>query len=240
VGFGAFRDFTYGAQAEVEITGGDEVEVYFGNMAPGFFSWLVPTGASKARAGLLGREKPGEYLRKWLKHLKSAAKIASDDVGTAYGAIPLKPPACTYSERLIAVGDAAGQVKPTSGGGIFYGLLCADIAAETLHDALNENDLSEKRLAQYEKAWRARLGGELRNGYRARKVFERFGDNNIDRLFTVAKAMGIEEAISKAGGVSFDWHSRTIRQLLKYRVVTKTLNIVKLPFGSGHVDLPSS
>ncbi|GAI10492.1 unnamed protein product, partial [marine sediment metagenome] len=40
------------------------------------------------------------------------------------------------------VGDAAGQVKPTTGGGIYYGLLCADIAANNLHRALENDDLS--------------------------------------------------------------------------------------------------
>lgn len=238
LGLGRFRDFVYGAQAEVATTGSEEVEVYFGDMAPGFFAWLVPVTPPIARAGLLSREKPGEYLKKWLEHLKSAKIIASADVKINYGAIPLKPLSRTCGERMIVVGDAAGQVKPTSGGGIFYGLLCADIAAETLHGALADGDLSEKRLARYEKAWRRKLGGELRTGYWARKIFERMSNRQIDRLFEVLKASGIDEALLKAGNLSFDWHSRTIRQLLKYQLVTRTLKIAKLPFGATRVDLP--
>jgi geranylgeranyl reductase family protein len=225
LGLGAFKDFAYGAQAEVEIARDDEVKVSFGDMAPGFFAWLVPVTPSRARAGLLTRGKPGEYLQKWLESLKAAGEIVSADVQLSFGAIPLKPLARTYNERLLVVGDAAGQVKPTSGGGIYYGLLCADIAARTLLGALAENDFSALRLSAYEKAWRAKLGQELRNGYWARKMFERLSGINIDRLFKLAKAMGIEEAVSISKGISFDWHSRTIKQLLKYQLITRTLKI---------------
>jgi flavin-dependent dehydrogenase len=148
----------------------------------------------------------------------------------SYGAIPLKPLARTYSERMIVVGDAAGQVKPMTGGGIYYGLLCADIAADTLHQALTDEDFSAKRLSRYERAWRRKLGRELRTGYWARKLFERLSNRQIDRLFEIVKAGGIDEALLKAEDVSFDWHSRTLRQLLKYQVVAKSLKIVRLPF----------
>ena len=225
LGLGTFRDYTYGAQAEVTAPGLDEVEVYFGDMAPDFFAWLAPLTPSLARVGLLARKKPGDYLKKWLEHLKSEGKIVSADVNIHYGAIPLKPPTHTYSERMIAVGDAAGQVKPTSGGGIYYGLLCADIAADVLHQALTEDDLSAKRLALYEEAWRRKLGKEIRTGYRARKLIERLSNKQIDRLFKIAKSIGIEEAISKASGVSFDWHGRTVKQLINYRI----LNIAGRP-----------
>jgi digeranylgeranylglycerophospholipid reductase len=222
LGLGTFKDFTYGAQAEVTTISLDEVEVYFGDMAPGFFAWLVPISSLEARAGLLSRGKPGDYLKKWLEKLKAQGIIASADVKVHYGAIPLKPPVRTYGERMIAVGDAAGQVKPTSGGGIYYGLLCADIAADTLHQALAEDNLSAKRLSRYEKAWRAKLGRELKRGYQARKFFERLSYGQINVLIKIAKSCGVEEAISKAGGVSFDWHGRTMKQVIKYRFGLKS------------------
>ena len=230
LGKGEPRDFSYGAQAEVEITGIDEIEVYFGKMAPGFFAWLAPTSPAKARAGLLSRANAGELLKKWLEKLKSKGKIASPDVPIRYGAVPIKPPARTYGERIIAVGDAAGQVKPTTGGGICYGLIGADIAAGILDKALNENNLSEKSLARYEKAWRRKLGGELRTGYRARKLFERMNEAQIDQLFKVIERCGIDEELLKTPEISFDWHSGLIKTLFKYHVVMRALNIVKTPF----------
>jgi flavin-dependent dehydrogenase len=199
-------------------------------MAPGFFVWLAPISQSKARAGLLSRANAGELLKNWLENLKSEGKIASPDVPIRYGAIPLKPPVRTHSERIIAVGDAAGQVKPTTGGGIYYGLIGADIAAGVLDKALTENDLSEKSLSRYEKAWRRKLGGELRTGYWARKLFERMTEAQLDRLFKVIKRGGIDETLLKAPDISFDWHSGLIKTLFKYQVVMRALNIVKTPF----------
>lgn len=236
LGLGGFRDFTIGVQVEVKTPGTDEVEVYFGDVAPGFFGWIVPTTPSMARVGLMSRQKPGLYLRNWLEQLVSCGKITSADVSISYGGIPLKPLTRTYGERLIVVGDAAGQVKPTSGGGIYYGLLSAEIAAETLHQALADDDLSAKRLAHYERAWRKKLGRELRTGYWARKLFERLSNRQIDRLFETVRAGGIDEALLKAEDIAFDWHGRMIVSLLKYQMVTRTLNVMKLPFKAGRID----
>lgn len=233
LGLGRYKDYAIGAQGEVEAPHIGEVEVYFGDMAPGFFTWLVPAGQDKVRAGLITRVNPGLYLKKWLAELQNAGRIVTADVPIRYGGIPLKPLSRTYGERLIAVGDAAGQVKPTSGGGIYYGLLSADIAADTLHEALDDDDLSARRLAKYERGWRKKLGGELRTGYWARKLFERLGNRRIDRLFQMVKSQGIDEALLKAKDVSFDWHGRTITALFKYQAIARTIGRIKLPFKPG-------
>jgi geranylgeranyl reductase family protein len=235
LGLGEFRDYTIGAQAEVKAPHLEEVEVYFGEVAPGFFAWLVPTVPPMARAGLMSRQNPGLYLRKWLSRLAAQGKIAPEEAKISYGGIPLKPLARTYGERLLAVGDAAGQVKPTSGGGIYYGLLSAEIAVATLHQALEDGDFSAKRLARYERGWRRKLGRELRTGYWARKLFERLSERQIDRLFETIKAGGIDEALLKTRDLSFDWHGRTVARLLKYQLVARTLGIIKLPF-RGRAD----
>ena len=231
VGLGKYKDYVAGVQAEVETPGLKEVEIYFGDKAPGFFSWLVPTSPGMGKAGLLSRAETGTHLKNWLRQLTEQGKIVSDDVKLDYGGIPLTPPPRTYGERVIAVGDVAGQVKPTTGGGIYYGLLGAEIAAEILHRALSDNDFSVKRLANYERAWRKKLGRELRIGYWARQLFERMSNRQIDRIFKIIKADGIDEALLQAKNISFDWHSRTIMSLLKYQIITKTLKLIKLPFG---------
>jgi geranylgeranyl reductase family protein len=236
LGLGVFKDFAIGAQAEVETRYTDEVEVYFGDMAPGFFAWLVPTAPPMARAGLLSRQNPRHYLKRWLEDLNRKGKIAPDEVKIRYGAIPLKPLPRTCGERLIVVGDAAGQVKPTTGGGIYYGLLSAEIAATTLHQALVDDDLSARRLSRYERGWHKKLGRELRIGYWARRFFERLSDRQVDRIFEVIKTSGIDEALLKAKDLSFDWHGRTIARLLRYQMVSKTLNLIKLPFMVGRID----
>jgi geranylgeranyl reductase family protein len=235
LGLGRPGDFTVGAQIDVTAPDTEEVEVYFGDMAPGFFAWLVPTAPPLARAGLMSRRSPRLYLEKWLERLRAEGKITSTCGEIICGGIPLKPPPRTYCERIMAVGDAAGQVKPTSGGGIYYGLLGAEAAAKTLHGALEEDDLSAKRLSRYERAWRRKLGRELRTGYWARKLFERLSDRQLDRLFATIRANGIDEALLRAEDVSFDWHGRTVSKLLKYSIVSRTIGRLKLPM-TGRAD----
>lgn len=236
VGLGGFKDCVHGAQAEVAAPGLEEVEVYFGDMAPGFFAWLAPTVPGKAKAGLLARQDPGVLLKQWFNRLQETGKITAKDSKIHYGSIPLKPPPRTYGYRLIAVGDAAGHTKPTSGGGIYYGLIGAEIAAEVLHQALQEGDLSAARLARYERAWRKKLGKEIRMGYWARRFYERLSNEQINLIFKIMKSGGIDEALLKAEDLSFDWHSRTIMKLLRYQVVAGTLKIIRLPFQRDRID----
>ncbi len=231
LGLGRVGDFVMGAQAEVETIGIDEMEVYFGReIAPGFFAWLVPTLPPRALVGLLSRHSPELYLRRLMSSLQAQGKIAWDKAELCYGGISLKPLARTYGERLLVVGDTAGQVKPTTGGGIYYGLLCADIAADTLHQALKGDNLSAKTLANYERGWRKELGRELEIGYYARKFYERLSDKQVDRIFNIIKSHGIDQALLQAEDLSFDWHGEAVMRLIGHQVVSKALRAMKAPF----------
>jgi digeranylgeranylglycerophospholipid reductase len=211
------------------VTGVDEVEVYFSQkIAPGFFAWLACTSPTKALVGLALRRRSGFYMKKLMSSLVAQGKIVSAGVEPRYRAIPLKPLARTYGERVLVVGDAAGQVKPTTGGGIYYGLLCADIAADNLHLALEKNDLSDDRLADYERQWRKKLGQELKIDYYARRLYERMSDRQIDRAFDMLKSNHLDEALLEQESF-FDWHGRTVLKLLGHRAISKTINMVKTP-----------
>jgi len=229
LGLGRVGDFVMGAQAEVEVKGLDEVEIYLGQeIAPGFFAWLVPTSPHRALAGLLSRRSPGLYLKKFLSHLLAHGKITSN-TEPRYGGVPLKPLARTYGERLLVVGTAAGQVKPTTGGGIYYGLLCADLAADNLHRLLGSDSLSARNLAKYERDWKKRLGWELKMGYWARRFYQRLSDSQIDRIFDIIKSNGIDEALLKADDLSFDWHGRVVLRLMGQQALSKAMEAMKLP-----------
>jgi digeranylgeranylglycerophospholipid reductase len=222
IGLGKIPDFVLGAQAEVKTGDLEEVEVYFGQeIAPGFFGWLVPTSDGRGLAGLLSRRSPGSYLKNLLDNLLAQGKIISGETRIVYGGIPLKPLAKTYTRRVVVVGDAAGQVKPTTGGGIYYGLLCADIVAEVIHDALKADDFSAKRLANYERGWKAKLSKELEIGYWARKTYERLSDRQIENIFDIIKENNIHESILQSPDFSFDWHGDSILRALKNEPLAK-------------------
>jgi digeranylgeranylglycerophospholipid reductase len=231
LGLGKVGDFVTGAQAEVETDGIDEVEVYLGQeTAPGFFAWLVPTSPPKALAGLLSRHSPQLYLKRLMSSLQAQGKIARDNAEPCYRGIPLKPLPRTYGERLLVVGDAAGQVKPTTGGGIYYGLLCAHIAADTLHHALKDDNLSAKTLANYQRRWRKKLGRELEISYYARKLYERLSDKQVERMFNLIKSHGIDQALLQAEDLAFDWHGEAVIRLMGHKIVANALRAMKAPF----------
>jgi len=234
LGVGKIGDFVMGTQAEVETIGVNEMEVYFGQeVAPDFFAWLVPISPSKALVGLALRHSSKFYLRKLMSALLAQGKIASVEAEPCYRAIPLKPLPRTYSRRLVVVGDAAGQVKPTTGGGIYFGLLCADIAANNLHRALKADDLSARNLAGYEREWKKKLGRELKICYYARKFYERLSDRQVDRIFDIIKSKGIDRELFEKNDLPFDWHGEVILKLLGYRALSKAIEVMKAPFRIG-------
>ena len=219
LGLGEIKQFVLGAQAEVDINEVDEVEVYFDqSLAPGGFAWLVPTTDDKGLAGLLTQRQADFYLENLLNTLSGQGKIASSEVPRSYGIVPLRPLPKTYTDRVLVVGEAAGQVKPTTGGGIYYGLLCADIAAEVLHQAFLAGNFSATFLSAYQKKWRARLNRELTIDYWARTLFAKLSNNHIDYLFRTASKKGIPELLTSAENFPFDWHSRLLLQMAWYLI----------------------
>jgi len=231
LGVAKFGRFIAGAQAEVETAEIDEMELYFGQgIAPGFFAWLVPTSSHRALVGLLSNRSPRCYLERLKASLLAEGKIASAEAEISCGGVLLKPLTRTYGERLLVVGGAAGQVKPTTGGGIYYGLICADMAAHNLHRALQTDSLSAKSLSGYEREWKKRIGRELGMGYWARRFYERLSDKRIDRIFDIMKSSGLDVELLKSDGLSFDWHGESLVKLLGRGVIAKAIKVMKVPY----------
>jgi len=232
LGLGESADYVIGAQVEVENNCIDEIEVYMGReVAPGFFAWVVPTSPQKALVGLLSRNNPKEYLKKLLSSLKDEGKINYNGEKIDCRGVTMKPPARTYGRRLIVAGDAAGQVKPTTGGGIYFGLLSAEIAARNLVTALEKDDLSAKNLSGYQQEWKKELWQELKVCYWARKLYERLSDRQIERIIDITIENGIDKTLLEADDLSFDWHGRAILRLVRQKVITKSIKAIKIPLG---------
>ena len=192
LGLGTVSDYVTGAQAQVSTIGVSEVEVFLGQqVAPGFFAWLVPTAPGLALAGLLVRRSAQAHLGDFIDWQRKDGKIEAVTGGPACWGIPLRPLRRTYRDRVLVTGDAAGQVKPTTGGGIYYALLASEIAAQALSEALADNDLSAARLCAYQRRWRLLLSRELEVGYSARRIFEALNDQQISSLVRQAAASGV-------------------------------------------------
>ena len=227
LGLGMIGDFVTGVQAEVLAPDIEEVHVYFGRgIAPGFFAWLVPTSGGKALVGLLSRNRGHVHLENLMLKLQADGMVTEVTKEPTHWGIPLRPLARTFGERLLVVGDAAGQVKPTTGGGIYYSLLASEIAADTLHKAFSRNDLSTSQLSHYEKEWKALLSHELETGYYARRLFEVLNDCQIDFLMHTIASNGIYSELADSRTLSFDWHSGVISKVMSHGLVGKALTFI--------------
>jgi len=155
------------------------------DFAPGFFSWEIPFG-DMVRVGLCisaeSAGSPNDHLKKLLK----ATGIEKDDVVSRYaGKIPVGGRPRSYGERTLLIGDAAGQVKPISGGGLYPICKAAPILANTVKESLRDGLTGPKKLSEYEKGWKKELGKEFSRGYRVRKMFTHLSDRDLDKVFGI-------------------------------------------------------
>lgn len=235
LGLGKIKHSVIGSQAEIEAKNVDEVELYFSQqIAPGFFAWLVPTSANKARIGLFSASQAKLRLEKFLLSPFCQGRVVSQEAEIRQKAVPLGTLPRTYGDRILVIGDAAGQVKPTTGGGIYFGHLGAKIATEVLEEALSSDDLAAARLSRYQRQWRAKMGREIRFGYWARQAYAKLSDRQIERIFNVLDSGGVAKALLDSPDLSFDWHRGLILAGLKYNLVhplRKAWHL--LPLGSG-------
>ena len=153
--------------------------------APGFFSWEIPFGDT-VRVGLCisagERGSPSDHLKKLLK----ASGIEEENVVSKYaGKIPLGGRPRSYGNRTLLIGDAAGQVKPVSGGGLYPICKTAPILEKTVRKSLREDRTTSKHLSKYEKEWKKDIGKELSRGYRVRKIFTALSDEELDKVFRI-------------------------------------------------------
>lgn len=224
LGLGRISNYAHGAQAEVICQHIEETEVYCGSaIAPGFFAWLVPAGKSLAKVGLLCRNNPREYMHALLNRLAAEGKIVRDDYPVSYGNIPLKTLGKTYGKRFVVIGDAAGQAKPTTGGGIYFGLLAAREAIDVLDKALKTDDLSARCLSRYQQRWHKILREELTIDYWAHRFYQKLNDRQICHIFDVIERHGIHESFLTSPDISFDWHGKIIIEAIKHRSLQRSL-----------------
>jgi hypothetical protein len=102
-----------------------------------------------------------------------------------------------------------------------------------LSAALEEDDLTEARLAVYQQQWRHLLGQDIRLGRLARRFYQLLGDGQIDSMFGLANASGIVEALQLEENLTFDWHGRVILSLMRKRFLAGAATTLKIPFRFG-------
>ncbi|MBI5037025.1 NAD(P)/FAD-dependent oxidoreductase [Candidatus Micrarchaeota archaeon] len=134
---------------------------------PGLLAWSVPCGENSVRVGLAVKNNIQEHKRRLFlkpriqKTLKNAEKKRE-----FYHSIPLRYRRQTQKNNVLLVGDAAGQVKASTGGGIVFGSLCAIEAAEQTKQFLGGGVLD------YENSWRSKYAKTLDRHQLIRKTLD--------------------------------------------------------------------
>jgi len=206
------------------------VEIFVGKrVAPGFFSWVIPSDET-CRVGLCSTHKPLYYFRRMFKNVVSKEILKNaKPVSYVAGAIPFGVADKTYDDNVMIVGDAACQVKPTSGGGIFTGLVGAKHCGNIAVKSLEKNDFSSKTLSEYQKLWYNEIGDELKTGMRLRKIFKKLSDPDFEKIFNILDDEEILALISKHGDI--DYPSNLAKILIKKPKMLKLIGpVVKALF----------
>lgn len=214
---GLMGDFspTVGVQAEVAAdVAPDSAHMFLSNeLSEDFFAWTVPSGGS-CRVGLGCRE--GDATGKLKDFISNNPLLPGNSerriVGLTTGLIPDPGRRKVYGDRVVLVGDAAGHLKPLTGGGLYLGLTAADIAAEVVEAAL-EDEPTEKALEDYGRRVDEEFGREFELGGRARDVLRGMSDDDFDELLEILAEPEVKDLILE--NAEFDDHSKLFKALLK-------------------------
>ncbi|UJG42951.1 MAG: NAD(P)/FAD-dependent oxidoreductase [Candidatus Heimdallarchaeum endolithica] len=181
------------------------VELYqISEYAPGFFGWIIPINDEIAKVGIGSRYRPAKrYLRNFifsdlLKKRFHSFKILKE----MSGAIPLGSfIRRSYTDNILVVGDAAGQTKPTTGGGVILGGIAARIAGEIAAKAVIEGNYTKSFLKQYEKRWKKEFARNLLIMKLVRHYLDSLDDKEIDDLVKMLNKQKYQKIFTSKGDV---------------------------------------
>ena len=161
LGLGFADEFLNAAQAHLKLSELDCTHCYMGrDVAPTGFAWAVRLSDHLARLGLLTEGLAYPYFHRLVERVPSENPL-SPPIEVAYKPIVHRFRGRSFGDRVIAVGEATIHIKATTGGGIYYAMLCAELVAELLPQALREDRCTASFLGQYEKRWKQKIQDEL-------------------------------------------------------------------------------
>jgi digeranylgeranylglycerophospholipid reductase len=205
-------------------------EIFVGKtVAPGFFAWSIPLGTeNRARIGLCVDKRfsphtnPLVFLKRILaQHPVIARKYNGTEFSRTAGKIPIPVTAGLRGQRrktakvnketgLLLVGDAAAQIKPITGGGVYYGLKCGKIAGELAAQACLTGDMTV--LNDYDRRWQKELGKEIAVGLKVHRLRCVMSDEDLDTIVRTLSQSEILRRIHREGDM--DYPSVLFRELL--------------------------
>jgi len=181
---------------------------------PGFFAWVIPSNEGKGKVGVAGRGiNVSEVLDEILKE-----KGIHSTIRKIFAPVWIKGPIKNFvNGKTVIIGDAAGQAKPTTAGGIFTSGMGGVYAGESIAKFLKTNNQTD--LEEYQKRWTKRFGKEFEKQIFARKLLEKIDNQTINKLFESITPEIIKDISEKD---DFDFHTSSIIKLLGMKGSIKT------------------
>ncbi len=168
---------------------------------PGFFAWVIPYGPHLAKVGAAGYG---------VNPFKALDAFLSDRPCTILRKVSAPiyvggPSPRFVDGRRIFVGESAGQVKPTTAGGIMTSIAGAVIAAKWTCEAINKNDPA--LLSRYQLDWEAAFLKEMRSMLRLRGVLEKLSNADMEAMM---KALASPKLVQGLSQTDFDFHATAL------------------------------
>lgn len=187
----------------------------------GGFGWIVPENSLKSRVGLITEDNPR-------RHIKALLKILGSDECGSLGIRPIAqgPVWKTYTLRVISLGECAGQVKTTTGGGIYFGIISSFCAFETIKRAIKVGNFTEGTLKSYEDKWRREIGAEIILGRLIRRLWSGLSDKDIERIFNHVSKDGFLDRVLR--NFTFDWHVKSLMKIIDKRDMAELFSLLFL------------
>ena len=196
-----------------------KVEVIFDNEKyPGFFAWIIPSSQGTGKVGVAGKGiNSAEVLEDFL-----STKGKFSIIRKIFAPIWVKGPIENFVEKnVVIIGDAAGQAKPTTAGGIFSCGIGGIFAGQAISKYLESGD--RKDLLEYQTKWKEKFGKEFEKQLFARKMLERLDNSTINKLFESVTPEITKEISEKD---DFDFHTGSIIKLLGIKTSLKTAQTI--------------
>ncbi|MFX0122821.1 MAG: geranylgeranyl reductase family protein [Candidatus Hodarchaeota archaeon] len=210
----------------------DCVEIYFGQKyAPGFFGWFIPITENSARLGIAvgpwNKIKTRFFMKKFLKkHPSLCKRLRKAKLTKTYGGfVPATGPVKkTYYYNFMTVGDAAGQSKATTGGGLNIGGFCGRLAGLMARKIYSEEVEVSIGCREYQRKWQTIFEPDLTLMKLFRRMMTFLPDKTWDSIIQIAKETDIGESMKST---SVDLHGLgLLRYALTPRVFISGLHLV--------------
>lgn len=179
---------------------------------PGFL-WCIPTSDSSFRVGLFSNNSYKDQKEILNSFLANDERFKESSIIEKYhGKIPIfDKNKKIIKDRILLIGDAASQLKPTTGGGLIIGFDTTNLAKDAIIKSLNNGNINF--LKDYEKNFKKKYAKELNYQIRVQKTLENLSDNDLDYMFNKLKEKNAEEIISKYGDM--DKQSILVKEFIK-------------------------